>query len=70
MTPAQALEQLKAGNERFLTGRMLSRDYNKELSVDEVAEHNVKHSIERIPALFISHYLQKTVQVLSGGGNH
>jgi len=31
MTPSEALEQLKAGNERFLTGKMLSRDYNREL---------------------------------------
>jgi carbonic anhydrase len=27
MTPAEALEQLKAGNQRFLTGKRLSRDF-------------------------------------------
>ena len=32
MSPAEALEQLKAGNERFLTGMRLSRDYNRELN--------------------------------------
>lgn len=32
MSPAQALEQLKAGNKRFLSGKMLSRDYSREIS--------------------------------------
>ena len=32
MSPAEALEQLKAGNERILTGQRLSRDYNRELN--------------------------------------
>lgn len=31
MTPAKALEQLKAGNERFLTGKTLARDYSSEI---------------------------------------
>ena len=31
MTPAEALEQLKAGNERFLTGKRLARDYTREV---------------------------------------
>jgi carbonic anhydrase len=32
MTPAEALEQLKAGNERFTSGRLLARDYGKEVN--------------------------------------
>lgn len=32
MTPAEALEQLKAGNRRFLSGQPLPRDYTKEVS--------------------------------------
>lgn len=32
MTPAAAVEQLKAGNERFLTGKGLSRDYPGEVN--------------------------------------
>jgi len=35
MTPAEALEQLKAGNERFRSGKMQLRDYATE--VDETA---------------------------------
>jgi carbonic anhydrase len=31
MTPAGALEQLKAGNQRFLAGTMHSRDYSQEV---------------------------------------
>ena len=31
MTPADAMEQLKAGNERFLSGNRLSRDYSSEI---------------------------------------
>ncbi len=31
MTPAEALEQIKAGNERFLTGKTLTRDFSSEL---------------------------------------
>jgi len=31
MTPAEAMEQLKAGNERFLSGNRLSRDYSSEI---------------------------------------
>ena len=31
MSPAEALEQLKAGNERFLSGKMQSRDYSWEV---------------------------------------
>ena len=32
MSPARALEQLKEGNERFLSGKLLSRDYSGEIS--------------------------------------
>lgn len=32
MTPAEALEELKAGNERFISGQPLHRDYAKEVS--------------------------------------
>ena len=32
MTPAEALEQLKAGNERFLTGKTLARDFTSEVN--------------------------------------
>jgi len=32
MSPAGALEQLKAGNERFVSGNRLSRDYSTEIS--------------------------------------
>jgi carbonic anhydrase len=31
MTPAKALEQLQAGNERFLSGKTLSRDFSSEI---------------------------------------
>ena len=32
MTPAEALEQLKAGNKRFVNEKGLSRNYNREIS--------------------------------------
>lgn len=32
MTPAEALEQLKAGNKRFISGQRLLRDYAREVS--------------------------------------
>ena len=32
MTPAEALEQLKAGNERFLSGNKLARDFSTEIN--------------------------------------
>jgi carbonic anhydrase len=35
-SPAEALEQLKAGNKRFVEGKSLSRDYGREIS--ETAE--------------------------------
>ena len=32
MTPAEAVQQLKAGNERFLSGKTLARDFCREIS--------------------------------------
>ena len=32
MTPAEAVEQLKAGNERFISGKTLARDFSSEIS--------------------------------------
>jgi carbonic anhydrase len=33
MTPAEALEQLKSGNERFLSGKIRSRDHGREVNL-------------------------------------
>jgi carbonic anhydrase/SulP family sulfate permease len=39
LTPAQVLQVLKDGNERFRTGRRLNRDYNRQVAATSAGQH-------------------------------